>query len=191
VSIGGDGSHGAERVTGGEGFLDEGKESPGGVAGDHVEGDQVVPGADEILVVGIEDPEVVTGAVIGAVGDFGEAEGGEPVIDFRRADGNDLEARLGSDDGKIAIDLVDNAFQPVEAGDEEVLEVEAFEVFEGGGFPKVEAPGIHGRGNQREFNAGAEAEDAVAGDLEDAFAAFQDFMFLPTAIQKRDDFLRI
>ncbi len=36
---GGDGAHGAEGVTGGEGCLDEGEEAAGGVAGDDIEGD--------------------------------------------------------------------------------------------------------------------------------------------------------
>ncbi len=65
-----DGADGAEAVTGGEGFLDEGEETAGGVAGDDVEGDEIVAGADEVLVVGIEDAEVVLAAVVGAVGDF-------------------------------------------------------------------------------------------------------------------------
>jgi len=86
---------------------------------------------------------------------------------------------------------MDDSFQAVEAGDEEILEAEAFQIFDGRGFPKVETAGVLCGGDESEFNAGAEAEDAIAGDFENAFALFQDFMFLTAAIQKRDDFLRV
>lgn len=46
-------------MSGGEGFLDEGEETAGGVAGDDIEWDQVIAGADEVFVVGIEDAEIV------------------------------------------------------------------------------------------------------------------------------------
>jgi hypothetical protein len=65
VGSGGDGSHGAEAVTGGERFLDEGEESAGRVAGNDIEGDEVFASADEVFVMGIEDAEVVLRAVVG------------------------------------------------------------------------------------------------------------------------------
>ena len=37
-------------------------------------------------------------------------------------------------------------------------------------FPMVETAGILRKGNQRQLDAGTEAEDAVAGDIEDTFA---------------------
>ena len=41
----------------------------------------------------IEDAEIVFRAVVGGGGDFPEAEGGEPGVDFRRGDGDDLYGR--------------------------------------------------------------------------------------------------
>lgn len=157
----------------------------------HVERDKIFPGADEVFVVGIENTQVVLGSVVGAIGDFLETQGGEPAIDFRHANRDDLEAGLGGDDGEFAVCLMDNTLHAVEAGNEEILEVKAFQILDGRGFPEVEAAGILRGGNERKLDAGAEAEDAIAGDFEDAFALFQDFMFLTAAIQKGDDFLRI
>lgn len=54
------------------------------MAGDHVEGDQDGPDADEILVFSVKDPEIVLGAIIGTVRDLGEDKGGEPSIDLRQ-----------------------------------------------------------------------------------------------------------
>ncbi len=106
MGTGCDGAHGAEGVTGGESWLDGGEEAAGGVAGDDIEGDEVVADADEVLVVGIEDAEVVLAALVGAIGDFPEAEGGEPCFDFRHAHRDDFEARLGGDDGEVAVGLM-------------------------------------------------------------------------------------
>ena len=86
--------------------------------------------------------EVVLFAAVGGGGDFGEAEGREPCVDFRRGDGDDIEAELGGDDGHVIAGLDDDAFERVQAGDELVLQVESLEAFKRGGFPEVEAAGI-------------------------------------------------
>lgn len=164
--MGGDGAHGAEGVAGGEGFLNEGEKSSGGMTGDHIEGDEIFSGTDEVLIVGIEDAEVVLAAVVGAVGDFLEIASGKPSVDFGGADGDDLEARLGGDDGDFAVCLMNHALQAVEAGDEEVLKVEAFQILDGRGFPEMKAAGVLRGGDEREFDARTEAKDAIAGDLE-------------------------
>jgi len=54
----------------------------------------------------------------------------------------------------------------------------------------VEAAGVPRRGDQRQLDAGAEAEDAVAGDLQDALALFQNFMLLSPAIKEGNDLIR-
>jgi len=83
---------------------------------------------------------------------------------------------------------MDDAFQAVEAGDEEVLEVKAFQIFDGRGFPEVEAAGILRGGNESQLDARAEAEDPVAGDFEIPIAYFfvKQLVFLTTS----NDFCR-
>lgn len=186
-----DRSNGLQRVTGGEGFRDEVEESAVGVAGDDIEGDEQIAGADEVFIVGIEDAEVVLRAVVGGRSDLGETEGGEPGVDFPGGDGNDVEAGLGGDDGHVVAGLDDDAFEGVQAGDELVLEVEPLQVFERGGFPEVEAAGVMRRGDESKLNAGAETEDAIAGDFDDAFFVPEPVVFLTAAFQTRDEILGI
>jgi hypothetical protein len=85
---------------------------------------------------------------------------------------------------------VDDAFQAVETGNELVLKVEALQILDGRGFPEVEAAGVLRRGDQRQFDAGAEPEDAVAGDFEDPLTLFQNLMLLPPAIKEGNDLIR-
>jgi hypothetical protein len=86
---------------------------------------------------------------------------------------------------------VDDTFQAVESGDEEVLEVEALQILDGRGLPEVEAAGLLRRRDQGQLDAGAEAEDAVAGDLEDSILLIDDFVFLPAAAEERRDGFRV
>jgi hypothetical protein len=184
-----DGPDGVEGVTGGEGFCDEVQKSTGGVAGDDIEGDEQISSPDEVLVMGIEDAEVVLRAVVGGGGDFGETEGGEPGIDPRRGDGDDVEAGLGGDDGHVIAGLDDDADEGVQAGDELVMEMEALQIFQRGGFPEVEASGVLGRRYESQFDAGAEAEDAVAGDFDDTIGVTKPIVLLAATLQTREDVL--
>ena len=67
--------------------------------------------------------------------------------------------------------------------DEEVLEVQTLQILDGRGFPEVEAAGVHRGRDEGQFDTGAEAEDAVAGDFEDAILLIDDFVFLSAAAE--------
>jgi hypothetical protein len=112
-------------VSGFESFLDEREKSASGLAWDHIEGDEVIVCANEVLVVRIEDTKVVVAAVIGAVCNFFESASGEPSIDLGSTYWDDVEARLRSDDGEFAIGLMDDPFELIECGNKKVLEVDA------------------------------------------------------------------
>lgn len=142
LTSGCDSTNRVDGVAGGQSFCDEVEETTGGVAGDDIEGNEHFTGTDEVFVVGIEDAEVVLRAVVGGSGDFGETEGCKPEVDFRRSDGDDVEAGLGGDDGHVVAGLDDNAFEGVETGDELILEMEALQIFKRRGFPKVKAAGV-------------------------------------------------
>jgi hypothetical protein len=82
----------------------------------------------------------------------------------RAGRGNNLV--LGGDDGYVAIGLDKDAFEGVQAGNQLIVKVEAFEVFQRGGFPQVEPAGVVTGRNEGEFDAGGKSKNAVAGDLE-------------------------
>jgi hypothetical protein len=158
------GAHGAERMPRRQGVADEIEETALRQAWNHIEGHEGIAGADDILVVGIEDAEVVSRPIVGGGGDFLKPERGEPVVDFRLGDGDDVEPGLGGDDAEVAR-LGDHAFEQVETGDEQVVKFQTFEVLEGSGFPEMEAAGICSGRDQGEFDAGVQAEDAVLGEF--------------------------
>jgi hypothetical protein len=83
--------------------------------------------------------------------------------------------------------LDDQALEGIEAGDEEILEVEPLQIFQRGGFPQVEAAGVLRGRYEGQLDAGTETEDAVAGDLEVAVGGLvmEQLMFLSAT----DDFL--
>jgi hypothetical protein len=85
----------------------------------------------------------------------------------------------------------DDAFETVEAGNEQVLQVQAFQIFQRACFPKVETAGVLVGGNQGEFDAGAQAENDVAGDLENAFAFLENVVLLAATRESGRDDLRI
>jgi hypothetical protein len=85
--------------------------------------------------------------------------------------------------------LDDDADEGVQAGDELVLEMEALQIFQRGGFPKVEASGVLGRRDEGQLNAGAEAEDAVAGDFDDTISVPKPVVLLAAAFETREDVL--
>lgn len=133
---------------------------------DHIEGNQVIPGAHEVFAMGIKDTEIVRLSVVGAVGNLFKSTRDKPGVDFGCAHRNDIKAWLGCDDGEIVVRLVDDAFQSVQPGDELVLQMQTFQILDGGCFPQVEATRILGRGYQRKFDAGTQSENTVAGDFE-------------------------
>lgn len=143
---------------------DEIEESAFRQAGNHIEGHEGIAGADDVLVVGIEDAEVVSRPIVGGGGDFVKPERGEPVVDFRLSDSDDVEAWLGGDDAEIAR-LRDHAFEQVEPGDEQVVKLQALEILEGRGLPEMEAAGIGSGRDQGQLDAGVQAEDAVFGEF--------------------------
>jgi hypothetical protein len=55
----------------------------------------------------------------------------------------------------------------------------------------MESAGILRGGDKGQLDAGAEAEDSIAGDFENALVVFQDFMLLAATIEEGDDFLRV
>ncbi len=61
--------------------------------------------------------------------------------------------------------------------------MEAFQILDGRGFPEVEAAGVFRGGDEGQLDAGAQAEDAVAGDFEVTVAAFvvKQLVFLAAA----------
>ena len=78
------------------------------------------------------------------------------------------------------MDFVGDAFPFSPFRNDQVLEVKVLQILDGRGLPEVEAPTIFGRGDQREFDAGAEAEGTVAGALEVPIRGFvmELFVFL-------------
>lgn len=52
------------------------------MARDHVKGNQGATGADEVLVVGVEDAEVVLFTIVGSRGDLVKAERLEPCVNL-------------------------------------------------------------------------------------------------------------
>lgn len=165
------GADGVQRVASGDRLFDEFKEATGGAARNDIERDQGVLEADEIAVMGIEDAEIVRGPVIRGGGDFLEPERGEPGIDLSGGNRHDIEARLGGDDDQL-VQLDDEAFEPIELRNEEVVKLQALEVFERAGLPKVEAAGILRGRDERKFDAGLEAEDPIAGRFPIAVGGF-------------------
>ena len=161
----GDGSNRSDGMAGRQGVRDKLQESAGGAARNHVKRNEIVLESHEILGVGVEDAEVVLGAVVAAFGDLFKAQPGKPSVDFGLGDRDDVESRLRGGDGGI-VALVENAFEAIQSRDQLILEVEPFEVFERGGFPEVEASGVLIGGDQGEIDSGSKAEDAVAGDFE-------------------------
>ena len=128
-------------MPGGKSVADEVEKTTLGQAWDDIEGHERDTGADHVLVVGIENAKVVCGAEVGGIRHFLETEGCKPVVDFRLGDGDDVETRLGGDDAQIAR-LGDHSFEAVEAGNEQIVEFEAFEILERGSLPKMETAGI-------------------------------------------------
>ncbi len=74
-------------------------------------------------------------------------------------DRDQVESRLADSHGEIVFTGKD-AFRAVDAGGDEVLEAEAFEILLRRGFPKAEAPDVMIGGNERQVDAGREAEAA-------------------------------
>jgi len=156
------GADGLKGVAFGEGLLDELTEAAGRLARNDVEGNQSVLEADEIPIMGIEDAEVIGGAVVGGRGDLFEAERGEPTVNFLSGDRYDVESWLGGDDDEF-VRLDDEAFESIEVGDEQVVELETFEILQRTGFPEMKAAGILSGGYESQLDTGLKAEDAVAG----------------------------
>ena len=69
--------------------------------------------------------------------------------------------------------------------------METLQILGGRGFPEMETAAVLGRGDKGKLDARAEAEDSVAGDLEDAVSLRRDFMFLAATVQERNDRIRI
>ena len=120
---------------------------------------------------------------ISGMGDLLETLGGEPSVNLRPADQHDVETRLGGNDGHITIGLDKHPFEHIQAGDQLVEEIQAFEVFQRGGFPQLKAAGVFAGRNQGEFDAGGKAKDAIAGDFEVTIrdGVMEPIVFLPAA----------
>ena len=66
----------------GDGVGDELEKPTSRAAGNHIEGDEGILESEEVFIMGIEDGEVVLGAVIAARGDFLKTLGCKPCIDL-------------------------------------------------------------------------------------------------------------
>jgi hypothetical protein len=152
-------------VPGSKDFRDEREKSASGMTWNDVKGHKNVARPHEVLIVRIENSEIVLRPIVGGIGDFSEAQRSKPVVDFPASDGHDVKAWLGGDGRHFVARLNDDAFEGIQAGNQEILKVKTFQIFEWRCFPQMEAAGVLGRGNQRQLNAGTETENAVAGDF--------------------------
>lgn len=65
--------------------------------------------------------------------------------------------------------------------------MESLQILGGRGFPEMETAAVLRRGDKGKLDARAEAEDSIAGDLEDAVYLRHDFMLLAATVQERND----
>lgn len=125
-------------------FPDEVEEASSGMTRDHIEGNKQLPGADEILLMGIENSQIVLRPINAASATFEKPCEANHASISRAVTGT--ISKRGCE-VTIAISsprLVDDSLQPVQAGHEKILEVKTFQIFQRRGFPQVESPALLG-----------------------------------------------
>ena len=167
--------------------MDEFEESAIGLNRDDIERNKNVgihADSNDIFIVSIEYPKIVFAPVVGGSGDDLEPERDKPVVDPIPGHGDEIQAGLRDTDRQVIL-LDDDSLEAVQARADQILQAKPLQILIGRSFPEMESSRILVGGNESQIDAGSEAEDTFAGELdaESLFLVEEIVVLLPSSLE--------